>query len=59
MANIPVARIGAPFGVKGLVRLTVWAADPGTVFDSRGLTDESGRTFALSDAGGGGRRSKA
>lgn len=44
MANrVLVARIGAPHGVKGEVRLFVFTEDPEAVLELDPLTDESGR----------------
>ncbi|MCJ8144901.1 ribosome maturation factor RimM [Ancylobacter sp. A5.8] len=41
--RILLARIGAPHGVKGEVRLFVFAQDPQVLFDYAPLTDETGR----------------
>lgn len=46
--RILLARIGAPHGVRGEVRLFVFADDPGALMDYAPLTDEAGRrTFRL------------
>lgn len=41
--RILVARIGAPHGVKGEVRLFVFTEDPGAILDYDPLTDATGR----------------
>ncbi|MEP9352969.1 ribosome maturation factor RimM [Xanthobacter sp. KR7-65] len=41
--RVLVARIGAPHGVKGEVRLFVFTEDPGAIQDYDPLTDASGR----------------
>ncbi|MCS0497372.1 ribosome maturation factor RimM [Ancylobacter sp. MQZ15Z-1] len=41
--RILIARIGAPHGVRGEVRLFVFAQDPAALLDYRPLTDEAGR----------------
>lgn len=46
--RVLVARIGAPHGVKGDVRLFVFTEDPGAVLDFDPLTDATGRrTFRI------------
>lgn len=46
--RVMLARIGAPHGVKGEVRLFVFASDPDALRRYAPLTDESGkRTFVL------------
>ncbi|MFG1480222.1 ribosome maturation factor RimM [Xanthobacter sp. V4C-4] len=46
--RILIARIGAPHGVKGEVRLFIFAEDPGAVLDYAPLTDAAGRrSFAI------------
>ena len=46
--RVLVARIGAPHGVKGEVRLFVFTEDPGAVLDFDPLTDAAGRrTFRI------------
>lgn len=46
--RILLARIGAPHGVRGEVRLFVFAQDPQALLDYAPLTDESGkRTFRI------------
>lgn len=46
--RILVARIGAPHGVRGEVRLFIFTEDPGAVLDYEPLTDADGRrSFAI------------
>ncbi|WP_234052581.1 MULTISPECIES: ribosome maturation factor RimM [unclassified Xanthobacter] len=46
--RILVARIGAPHGVRGEVRLFIFTEDPGAVLDYEPLTDAEGRRkFAI------------
>ena len=42
--RVLVARIGAPHGVKGEVRLFVFTEDPAAILDYDPLTDATGRT---------------
>ena len=46
--RVLLARIGAPHGVRGEVRLFLFAADPESLFDYGPLTDEAGtRRFEI------------
>ncbi|SCW87474.1 16S rRNA processing protein RimM [Ancylobacter rudongensis] len=46
--RVLLARIGAPHGVRGEVRLFIFAADPAALQDYAPLTDEAGtRTFRI------------